>query len=721
MHKEHQQQLPNEIILSIIDLFEKDLAQLHRFLTVSRFFFEAAVQRQQRERHRTRNSALADILLGSMLLYSGQAPSHILQWFDLSIVNPQNHPFLASCLANSNDDMGNGMDYNETQEYRTVPTPTVVDYSDYLTVFPLDSTYLDWSSFFVVENQMILQPTRATSNTLHEKKSMTSSYVQRMILYLTAEHLCHLSIPIHQLFLLSLWGLPKRLASLKVLQVLIDRELDVNWAFGNLARFLGDLKLAFPDRGPLEVFLPPQLLRVAALQPLQEPDPETTTATSETTTTSSSSSSTTTTCKTLERQRNPFFEKSLAAYATLIAPCRLSVSWCPWFYQWVQKSPLELNLSRLQIFKDIRDRARLDGFNRFSREPNPIQDLALCQTFHRFLCQCPRLRRLDIFVSHVDQFDFGTEHPTSMVTRADLPRLWILTLWGDRHYQTTIGALNDAMDTFGETLKRVCVQRTRPGQDLQQQQSPSPFPGTYQSSQPPLASIALSKRCNRIGFWTMPFLCELVLQLGDVPALDVGTFGGCPQLEELTIEFGIRGWSESSQRRLDAFEHDEGLDSLSGNDPRLRVSPGLSETVEEEDEEDEEMDEDEDQDFELIRDEEEFLGQAYWFQRNPHVPTWLDSRQKFPRWSLPQLRLLVLKGRAPTLFNYESFEQGLMPNLMQVRFVESSPDHYLYFAEDEDKPRIVRNIGESGVWEDVRSHFRPRARTVESVSEALEK
>ncbi|KAG0304619.1 hypothetical protein BGZ97_001395 [Linnemannia gamsii] len=222
-----------------------------------------------------------------------------------------------------------------------------------------------------------------------------------------------------------------------------------------------------------------------------------------------------------------------------------------------------------------------------------------------FLRRCPRLKTFDLSIGHPyilswaaqEARDRADEHRQLTSPRTLLPRLDKLRLRTDRPYRFDIHALNDGMTAFSQTLKDVSVRNTHGFSQADQQKEAWFLDRDLDLSR----QIRIAPLANTIGDWPflLPQLRSLNIHIRCAASLIVGSFDMCPNLEELTLNYGVVG---SGPRAVEPNDEDPDNEK----DPR-RQAP-------------------------------------------------LDPRL-FPKWSLPKLKELMLFGAPAMLFNYVSLEE----------------------------------------------------------------
>ncbi|KAF9579492.1 hypothetical protein BGW38_004226 [Lunasporangiospora selenospora] len=298
-------------------------------------------------------------------------------------------------------------------------------------------------------------------------------------------------------------------------------------------------------------------------------------------------------------------EGRLGLYSSLESPCAMDASFIPWFYERFSNSSIDT--SRLWWFKDAKDRPVLlekNGTTKGSAKAVATKTLA-------FLMQCPQLRELLLCVSHVDQFRLdmlsshkcqetgdtmeGAKAPRAQLHIPRCPQLSKLNLRTALHTRILLGALNDAVALFRDSLRELGACAGDGYQEyIYEGSGMLPYPTAEFGPNP--AVVEFSRRCNTIGYWDAPFLRKIHLMVQGAHYLDVGAFDGCPQLEELYLS------SDGRQTTLLAKGSDD---------------------------------------------------------KSLDTPPWLDPFKRFPKWTLPRLRALKVVGEIALQFNYGSFIDGM--------------------------------------------------------------
>lgn len=610
-HQQHRlqqqpvQRLPNECLYLIVHHLRDDLRTLHTLLFVSRFFFHAALpvlmdnpfdtwdMNGCSPRFPTNQDKLFGLFLASLLHHqqelTGKDAASILAEFGLKLVAPAKTPFFEPFMTTTQE--------QEHDDGIVVQrrNPMTVDYSKYLTVLygPQNAEwyYIKHYQFVrLIEMPEHLQRGEEDSDDSSEAweaqddnngnntdvhpvrlqlssdyKDVLFSNYNRLLLHYNVESITLMSFHVSkaQQYL----PMATKLASLREIVLTKSKAMPEQHLQDTVA-FIQTNRNAFPRKPCLRL----EFSRGWSCNDMSE-------------------------------------FTSIAQSRTLVSGCMTALVE---LYRAVGE-PEKLDAHIIPEFYKAMEDVGTERLLQLSDSDNFRIDVGEGADMEAFLRRCPRLHTLALNIGHPfilswaarEARDRANEHQQFDSPRTLLPRLDRLDLGSGRPYRFDIHALNDGMTAFSQTLTTVNMKNSHGFRVNDQEEEAWFLDRDLDLSR----QIRMAPLANTIGDWPflLPQLRSLDIYIRCAGSLHVGSFDQCPNLEKLSLHYGVVG---SGPRAVEPNDQDPGHDV----DPR-RQAP-------------------------------------------------LDLRM-FPRWILPKLRELILLGAPAMLFNYDSLEEmALLEKLM---------------------------------------------------------
>ncbi|KAF9432925.1 hypothetical protein BGZ76_010132 [Entomortierella beljakovae] len=216
------------------------------------------------------------------------------------------------------------------------------------------------------------------------------------------------------------------------------------------------------------------------------------------------------------RARNLTRQRPMIAIIKAVKrPRKLKVSMVPNFYKIAE----DLEADQLLELWDT-DEGRFDAGER--------------EAMNAFFRRCKNLKTLKFKVIHHDAFAWVDEGNQGVSGEHALMKLENLTIWSSEVCHAAIKAMNDAMEIFSSSLRNVMLWHSFSVDERD-------LPNVYRNIRT-LSSLELQRipsACT-IGEYPLllPNLTNLKIELRHTVCVNVGSFGNCPNLEDLWIEFG---------------------------------------------------------------------------------------------------------------------------------------------------------------------------------------
>lgn len=590
------QRLPNECLYLIVHHLRDDLRTLHTLLFVSRFFFHAALpvlmdnpfdnwdMNSFSPRSSTNQDKLFALFLASLLHHqqelTGEDAASILAEFGLQLITPAKVPFFESFMTTTQE--------QEHDDGIIVPrrNPMTVDYSKYLTVlYGFENArwyYIQHHQFVrLIEMPEHLQRGEEDSDDSSEtwetqdvnngnnddehpvrlqlssdyKDALFSNY-NRLLLHYNVESITLISFHVSEA--LQYLPMATKLASLREI-VLTRSQAMPDQHLQDTVTFIRTNRNAFPWKPCLRL----KFSRGWSCNDMGE-------------------------------------FTSIAQSRTLVSSCMTALVE---LYRAVGE-PEELDAHIIPEFYKTMEDVGTERLLQLSDSDNFRIDVGEGVDMEAFLRRCPRLHTLSLNIGHPfilswaarEARDRADKHQQFDSPRTLLPRLDRLDLGSGRPYRFDIHALNDGMTAFSQTLTTVNMKNSHGFRVNDQEEEAWFLDRDLDLSR----QIRMAPHANTIGDWPflLPQLRSLDIYIRCAGSLHVGSFDQCPNLEKLSLHYGVVG---SGPRAVEPNDQDPGHDV----DPR-RQAP-------------------------------------------------LDPRM-FPKWILPKLKELMLWGAPAMLFNYDSLE-----------------------------------------------------------------
>ncbi|KAK3839530.1 MAG: hypothetical protein JOS17DRAFT_798988 [Linnemannia elongata] len=602
-HQQHQpqqhpvQRLPNECLYLIVHHLRDDLRTLHTLLLVSRFFFHAALpvlmdnpfdtwdMNGCSPRFPTNQDKLFALFLASLLHHqqelTGKEAASILAEFGLQLVAPAKVSFFEPFMTLTQEQEHNAGSVVQRRN------PMTVDYSKYLTVlYGLQNAewyYIKHYQFVrLIEMPEHLQrgeedsddnseaweaeddyngnnndehPVRLQLNS--DYKDVLFSNYNRLLLQYNVDSITLMSFHVSEAH--QYLPMATRLASLRGIVLTKSKAIPEEHLQDTVA-FIRTNRTAFLRKPPLRL----EFSRGWSCNDTSE-------------------------------------FTSIAQSRTLVSDCMTALVE---LYRAVGE-PEELDAHIIPEFYKTMEDVGTERLLRLSDSDNFRIDVGEGADMEAFLRRCPRLHTLALNIGHPfilswaarEARDRADEYQQFDSPRTLLPRLDHLDLGSGRPYRFDIHALNDGMTAFSQTLTNVNLKNSHGFRVNDREEEAWFLDRDLDLSR----QIRMTPLANTIGDWPflLPQLRSLDIYIRCAGSLQVGSFDQCPNLEELSLHYGVVG---SGPRAVEPNDQDPEHDV----DPR-RQAP-------------------------------------------------LDPRM-FPKWTLPKLKELMLWGAPAMLFNYDSLEE----------------------------------------------------------------